>query len=62
MFLASIISVLTSFAASSLVMIPLQHQGLMAYSMSIGGLICCIEIFFLFFTLFEIDLPSKYFH
>jgi hypothetical protein len=45
----SIISVLVSFAAISFVVIPLQHRGLMAYSTSIGGLICCIWIFFFFF-------------
>jgi len=48
MLLVSIISVLISFATSSLVVIPLQHRWLMAYSTSIGGLICCIGIFFFF--------------
>jgi len=48
MLLASIISVLVSFAASSLAVIPLQHRSLMAYSTSIGGLICCVGILFFF--------------
>jgi hypothetical protein len=48
MLLASIISVLVSFAASSLAVIPSQHRSLMAYSTSVGGLICCVGIFFFF--------------
>jgi hypothetical protein len=61
MLLASIISVLISFAASSLVVIPLQHQGLMAYSTSIGGLICCIGIFFFFLRFLRLICPRNTF-
>jgi hypothetical protein len=46
MLLASIISVLISFAVSSFLVIPSHHRKLMAYSTSIGGFICCIGIFF----------------
>jgi len=48
MLLASIISVLISFAAFSLVVIPLQHRTLMVYTTLIGGLICFLGIFFFF--------------
>jgi hypothetical protein len=61
MLLASIISVLMSFAASSLAVIPLQHRGLMAYSTSIGGLICCIGIFFFFFRFLRLICPQNMF-
>ncbi|CAK9204088.1 unnamed protein product [Sphagnum troendelagicum] len=61
MLLASIISVLISFAASSLAVIPLQHQGLMAYSTSIGGLICCIGIFFFFLRFLRLICPQNTF-
>jgi hypothetical protein len=61
MLLASIISVLISFAAFSLVVIPLQHWGLMAYSISIGGLISFIGIFFfnyVFWNWFALEILS----
>jgi hypothetical protein len=61
MLLASIISVLISFAASSLVVIPLQHRGLMAYSTSIGGLICCIGIFSFFLRFLRLICPRNTF-
>ncbi|CAM6048015.1 unnamed protein product [Sphagnum compactum] len=62
MLLASIISVLISFAASSLVVIPLQHQRLMAYSStSIGGLMCCIGIFFFSLRLLRLIHPQNTF-
>jgi hypothetical protein len=61
MLLASIISVLMSFAASSLAVIPLQHRGLMAYSTSIGGLICCIGIFFFFLRFLRLICPQNMF-
>jgi ankyrin repeat protein len=61
MLLASIISVLISFAASSLAVIPLQHRGLMAYSTSIGGLICCIGIFFFFLRFLRLICPQNMF-
>jgi hypothetical protein len=61
MLLATIISVLISFAASSLVVIPLQHRGLMAYSTSIGGLICCIVIFFFFLRFLRLICPRNSF-
>ncbi|CAK9870369.1 unnamed protein product [Sphagnum jensenii] len=61
MLLASIISVLISFAASSLAVIPLQHRGLMAYSTSIGGLICCIGIFFFFLGFLRLICPQNTF-
>ncbi len=61
MLLASIISVLVSFAASSLVVIPLQHRGLMAYSTSIGGLICCIWIFSFFLRFLILICPRNTF-
>ncbi|CAK9870366.1 unnamed protein product [Sphagnum jensenii] len=61
MLLASIISVLISFAASSLAVLPLQHRGLMAYSTSIGGLICCIGIFFFFLRFLRLICPQNTF-
>ncbi len=61
MLLASIISVLISFAASSLAVIPLQHRGLMAYSTSIGGFICCIGIFFFFLRFLRLICPRNTF-
>jgi hypothetical protein len=61
MLLASIISVLISFAASSLVVIPSQHRGLMAYSTTIGGLICCIGIFFFFLRFLRLICPRNTF-
>ncbi|KAH8941641.1 hypothetical protein BDL97_14G053900 [Sphagnum fallax] len=59
MLLASIISVLISFAASSLVVIPLQHRGVMAYSTSIGGFICCIGIIFFFLRFLRLICPRN---
>ncbi|CAM6030504.1 unnamed protein product [Sphagnum balticum] len=59
MLLVSIISVLISFAASSLVVIPLQHRGLMAYSTSIGGLICCIGIIFFLLRFLRLICPRN---
>jgi hypothetical protein len=61
MLLASIISLLISFAASSLVVTLLQHRSLMAYSTSIGGLICCIGIFFFFLRFLRLIYPRNTF-
>jgi hypothetical protein len=57
--LASIISVLISFAASSLIVIPLQHPGLMAYSTSIGGIISCMGIIFFFLRFLRLICPQN---
>jgi len=59
MLLVSIISVLISFAASSLAVIPSQHRGLMAYSTSIGGLICCIGIIFFILRFLRLICPQN---
>jgi hypothetical protein len=61
MLLASIISVLISFAASSLLVVPSQHRRLMAYSTSIGGLICSIGIFFFFLRFLRLIRPQNTF-
>ncbi len=46
MLLASIISVLVSFAASSLAVVHRQHKELTLYTTLIGGLACIVVIFF----------------
>jgi hypothetical protein len=61
MLLASIISVLISFAASSLVVIPSHHRWLMASSTSIGGLFCCVGIFFFFLRFLRLIRPQNTF-
>ncbi len=61
MLLMSIISVLISFAASSLVVIPLHHRRLMAYSMAIGGLVCSIAIFFFSLCFLRLIFPRNTF-
>jgi hypothetical protein len=61
MLLVSIISVLISFAASSLLVIPSQHRGLIAYSTLIGGSICCIGILFFSLRFLRLIFPRNTF-
>jgi len=58
----SISSVLISFVASSLVVIPLQHRRLVIYSMVIGGLYCYIgltSLYLYFVKLFLLMFTKK---
>jgi hypothetical protein len=61
MLLASIISVLISFAASSLAVVHRQHKGLTLYTTLAGGLACIVVIFFFSLRLLRLILTKNTF-
>lgn len=59
MLLASIISVLISFAASSLAVVHRQHKALTLYTTLAGGLACIVVIFFFSLRLLRLILTKN---
>ncbi len=55
----AIISEVIAFSASSLAVIPLEHRGLIAYSTSIGGLVCCLVFFFFSLSFLRLVFPRS---